>query len=777
MFRLIDYRKDRSLSLRDGCATGAVALVLALAVMTPAGQALAQDKAAAGTGQASTQAQTTAPSTSEPAADIEAGQVPVPALPAEPPLPQVDPIIPDGEFNSSIPSLDAADDAELDKPLESIEAFERRMAEQQSGAKPTEGQAAPAGDPALADGDTVEEVGDAPIRDAELTAPLPPIDQFEVTPVQIAEGTDDEKDAEVRYRVNLRGLDLADKVTDTDLAGQFNAQSALKKGDGKAANTAMVSARLTEDSQLMETVLASEGWYSPQVRSRMEPSSDQADPTLNAVIQVNPGKRYVFSDIVVKADPTVPSTLIADNFPLKVGEPIVAERVQGAEARVAVALPENGYPFAEVGERDILLDQDKGDGIYTLPVTVGPRGRFGGFATDGDLAFDADHVQVLARFKRGELYDSRKVDDLRKALVATSLFSTVSVEPRKTGEQVGDGTEYVTMYVKQDAGPPRTIAGSLGYAAGEGITAQATWTHRNMFPPEGALIAHAIAGTRQQGAGVTFRRSNAGKRDRTLEVVAEVFHNDYDAYSAYTGRLAARIARDSTPIWQKRYTYAFGVEMLGTAETDYNSNTGGRTRRTYYVAGVNGQVGFDTSDDLLNPTKGYRMTALVQPEATVRGGFDPYVRARVDASTYYPFSDSFVLAGRIRLGTIQGAGLFDIAPSRRLYAGGGGSVRGFAYQALGEQAPDGNPVGGRSLNEASVEARYRFGNYGVVAFVDAGQAYRQTMPQFNDLRYGVGIGGRFYTNFGPMRLDVATPINRRPGESRFNIYVSIGQAF
>jgi translocation and assembly module TamA len=430
-----------------------------------------------------------------------------------------------------------------------------------------------------------------------------------------------------------------------------------------------------------------------------------------------------------------------------------------------------------VGERDILLDQDVGTGVYTLPVTVGPRGRFGGFRTDGDLAFDAKHIQVLSRFKRGELYDSRKVDDLRKALVATNLFSTVSVEPERSGEAVGDGTEYVTLHVNQDAGPPRTIAGSLGYSAGEGITADATWTHRNFFKPEGALIAHAIAGTREQGAGVTFRRSNAGKRDRTLELVAEAFHNDYDAYSAYTGRLAARVSRDSTPLWQKRLTYAYGIELLGTAETDYDAVTNDRKRRTYYVAGLNGQVGFDTSDDLLNPTKGYRATVLLQPEATVRKGFDPYVRARIDASTYFSVSDSLVLAGRVRFGTIQGTGLFDIAPSRRLYAGGGGSVRGFAYQALGEQAPDGKPVGGRSLNEASFEARYRFGNYGVVAFIDAGQAYRETTPQFNDLRYGVGIGGRFYTNFGPVRLDLATPLARKKGESRFNIYVSIGQAF
>ena len=701
----------------------------------------------------------------------------IPSPPADANLPEVDPVITEREFERLVPALDAADDAELDMPLESIEAFERRLAQEQSDAKPQEGQAAPLDTPALADQDAAEEIGDAPVRDTELVAPLPSLDQFEVTPVEFAEDTTDEEQLEVAYKVDVEGLDAADKETNASLKGQFNSLSALKNGDGKAANAAMVRARLDEDEQLLKTILESEGWYSPEIRSRIVPSRDEKNNELTARLSVTPGKRYVFSDIVIQADPTEPPSLISDNLVLKTGEPIVAERVQGAEAQIAVALPENGYPFATVGNRDILLDRDTGEGVYTLPVDIGPRGRFDGFTTDGDLAFDANHIRVLSRFKRGELYDSRKVDDLRKALVATNLFKAVSVEPKRSGETAGENSEYVTLHVHQEAGPPRTIAGSLGYAAGEGFTAEATWTHRNMFPPEGALIGHAIAGTQQQGAGVTFRRSNAGKRDRTFEMKAEAFHNNYDAYSAYTGRLAARISRDSTPIWQKRYTYAYGVELLATAETDYDAETGDRKRNTYYIAGVNGQLGFDTTDDLLNPTEGFRLTALVQPEATVNQGFNPYVRARIDGSTYYAVSDSLVLAGRIRLGTIQGVGLYDIAPSRRLYAGGGGSVRGYAYQGLGEQAPDGKPVGGRSLNEASVEARYRFGNYGVVAFVDAGQAYSETMPQFSDLRYGVGLGGRFYTNFGPIRLDVATPVNRRPGEARINVYVSIGQAF
>ena len=204
---------------------------------------------------------------------------------------------------------------------------------------------------------------------------------------------------------------------------------------------------------------------------------------------------------------------------------------------------------------------------------------------------------------------------------------------------------------------------------------------------------------------------------------------------------------------------------------------GKRQRRTFYIAALSGQLGFDTSDDLLNPTKGFRLTALVQPEGSLEGGCTPYVRARIDGSAYYSVSKDLVLAGRVRLGTIQGAARDDIAPSRRFYAGGGGSVRGYGYQELGPLDPEGKPRGGRSVNEAAAEVRYRFGNFGIVGFVDVGQAYESTMPKFSDLRFGAGIGGRFYTNFGPMRLDIATPINRRPGEPRISVYVSIGQAF
>ncbi len=727
-------------------------------------------------------------------APLQPGNV-APPPPVDADLPEVEPIISDDEFASEIPALPDVDDAEMSFELESIADFERRFAAEQADADPDAGADAPLRLPELADGDVVEEIGDAPIRDAELAKPLSPIEEFEVREVEFAEAETDEEILVVKYGVVINGLEAADAETEVNLASTFEGFSALEAADGEAANVAMLAARLTEDSALMQRILRSEGYYDARVTTRIDRSQEVNGQPLTAVLDVAPGARYTFADIVIQADPVVPDDLIMRNVALEVGQPIIAARVQGAEAQIGVTLPQNGYPFAEVGQRDILLDQETFDGVYTLPVNVGPRARFGGFDTSGNLAFDAEHVAVLARFERGELYDSRLVDDLRQALIATGLFNTIAVVPERTGEQADADTEYVTIAVQQEAGPPRTIAGSVGFGTGQGFTLEGSWTHRNLFPPEGALSASLVAGTQEQGAGVSFRRANAGQRDRTFEVGLNLLRSDFAAFEAFTGRLSTQVSYVSTPLWQKRITYTYGAEVLATIEEDFDFDLGDTIDRTYFIAALTGQLGFDTSDDLLNPTNGFRVTAFVQPEGSLQDGFSPYARVILDGSAYYPVGDSLVLAGRVRVGTIQGVAREDIAPSRRLYGGGGGSVRGFGFQQLGPQVQVANPnfdptdpeetanpfrlrpIGGRSVTEAAAEVRYRFGNFGIVGFVDAGQVYESSTPEFSDIRFGAGLGGRFYTNFGPLRLDIATPIGRREGESLINIYVSIGQAF
>nr|WP_256731374.1 BamA/TamA family outer membrane protein [Sphingomonas sp. dw_22] len=692
--------------------------------------------------------------------DPKPGQgAPAPALPD--PVPTVspqqqEPIVPDAEFEAALPKL--SDD--INAPLEPMQDFQAQPAAPAPSAVPTVPEVS-----RQIEQDFAPAAAEAP----EFAEPLQPLAEFKVEPARSDDA--DEKAPTIRYTTVVEGLE---KVR---LEDRFRALSSLENGDGKAVNAAMVSARAREDEKLAVRLMQSLGYYDGTAISTIEQNPKNSG-NVRATIAATPGTVYRLGTITIVSDPTVPPGLLDRELNLNPGDPIQADRVQGAEANVSLRLPQQGYPFVTLGERDILLDEETHIGDYTLPVTLGPRARFGKIVTEGRRrVFEADHIELLRRYKPGAIYDARQVDDLREALIATSLFSTISVEPQKTGQAGADGTEVVDLLVRQVAGRPRTIAAELGYSTGQGIRLEGSWTHRNLFPPEGALIGSGVLGTQEQGVTGTFRRSNAGLRDRTFQMSASLNHQDYAAFESYTGSLSARMSRDSTPIWQKRWTYYYGVELVGSNEDRYNFNTGGRDRGTWLIAALPMYGGYDSTDNLLNPTRGFRIKANVSPEMSVRVSARPYERFMLEGTAYYPVTGNIVIAGRARAGSIAGVARNDLPPSRRYYAGGGGSVRGFGYQELGPRSPDGRPVGGRSVNEFALEARYRFGNYGIVPFVDAGQVYEGIYPTGQNLRFGAGIGGRLYTNFGPIRVDVATPIARKPGESKISLYISIGQAF
>ena len=609
----------------------------------------------------------------------------------------------------------------------------------------------------------------------ELDQPLPPLAGFDPVPIAptAAETADAAAPRQLRYRLDVTGLDAI------ELKSRFRALSALLHDGSKAANAAQIRARADEDVGLAERLMRSEGYFDGVAAATIPPSV-KPDEVVVVTITATPGNRYHLGKVDITGLAPEPYGFARDALNLHSGDPIAAQAIEDAEARISLRLPERGYPFVKVGQRDVLLDDMTHLGDYSLPVVSGAKSRFGRLRTEGDDVFTLDHLAVFPRFKPGQIYDSRKVDDLRQALIGTSLLSTVSVEPVATGEMSADGTEAVDLLVRQTRGKARTLAASAGYGTGQGIKLTGEWQNRNMFAPEGALIVSATAGTQEQAVGATFRRSNAGKRDRTFQVTSAVSRQRFDAYDANAIGLTASISRQSTPIWQKRWTYSLGAELTASRETPFDPADLSRAKNTYFIAALPLQAGYDRSNSLLDPTRGFRVNAKLSPEAQKRsgGGFDSYARMLLETSGYYPvLGTKLVLAGRARVGSIVGAARDDIAPSRRLYSGGGGSVRGFGFQQLGPKDENNNPIGGRSQTEFAVEARYRFGNYGVVPFFDGGRVGEESTPSIKGMRYGVGIGARYYTNFGPFRFDIATPLGRKPGESKVAVYISIGQAF
>lgn len=609
--------------------------------------------------------------------------------------------------------------------------------------------------------------------DPELLTPMAPLGSFDPAPrgdisfTQVAEEG-------VRYTVGLTGLE------GTGLEGTFRRLSALFRGQNRPATAAQIASRARSDEALMLRLLRSEGWYSGTSDSTIALAEGQ-DRTRVELLAV-PGARYSWREVTLDLIPEDRAELKAD-FGLKVGDPIRAIAVEEAEGALLLKLTELGYPFVEIGARDVVLDADAPKGSYLLTGDIGPQGVFGPIRMTGFKPFDEDHARVIARFEPGQAYSAAMVDDFRRALIATQQFGGVTVTPVDTGLREPDGRAVTEIRVSGNRGPQRLLSGQIGYATDEGFRAEGAWRHRNFVNPEGQLVTRAVLGTEEQRLSANLIMGNWRQRDRSLEFLAEVANLTPPAYSARTVAVGAEISRTSTPIWQKRWTWSLGA---GLVASDESSRALPRTapgfdaerRRTFFIALFPGSIGYDRSNDLRDPTRGYRLGLELTPEFSRQGGdMESYLRVIADASAYKPFGGSFVAAGRLRVGSILDADIANIAPTRRLYAGGGGSVRGYDYQEVGPVDSTGTPLGGRSLVEASLEGRYRFGDFGVVGFVDAGNVNLSSTPGLDNTRFGIGVGGRYFTSFGPIRIDVARAVNRRPTDPVVALYISIGQAF
>lgn len=601
------------------------------------------------------------------------------------------------------------------------------------------------------------EPGEAPLASADSEAP--------------GNGIEDSAEAR-RYAYRIEGLEEVEGAE--ALIDSFGEQSVLAQNEDDAANAAQIDRRAREDAELLTSLLHSQGYYDAEVETDIRLDGERIAVALEAA----PGPRFTFVSVELPGLEAAgdKAATLRESFAVEAGDPVVAEEVIAANVALKVALGDEGFALAEVGEQDIVLDHESRTARLVLPVTTGPAARFGDIQVTGEPPFSARHVGRIARFRKGDMYERSEVDDLRRALVATGLVATVETKivPR-------NGGEVVDVAVHLEPAPYRTIAGELGYGTGEGVRLEASWQHRNFFNPEGALTLRGVAGTQEQVAAVTLRRNNFKRRDQVLTAQISASHVDRDAFAAKTVLLSAGLERQSNFIWHKKWTWSFGGELLATDERDTIEATGEKRRRTFFIAAAPVSLGYDGSDDLLNPTRGFRLGGRVSPELSFHGGTFGYGRAQFDASAYRRASDSVVLAGRIRLGTILGADRDDIAPSRRFYAGGGGSVRGYGYQRLGPRDIDGDPIGGRSLAEFALEARIRLkafgGNLGIVPFIDGGTLSTKSAPDAGNWQFGAGVGLRYYSSFGPIRVDVGTPLNPQSDDGPVAVVVSLGQAF
>lgn len=575
----------------------------------------------------------------------------------------------------------------------------------------------------------------------------------------------------LRYTVEVEGFPAG---IATEMMNSFRKQSTLEAERKKPANAAQIGRRASADADLVTQLLRSQGYYDASV----DASTVRSGNGLTIVLTADPGVQYRFASVELPGLETAgpDASKLRDTFAVKAGDPVIAADVIAGGLALTTALGEEGYAQAKLGEQDIEVNHQTHLASLSLPIIPGPVGRFGAIHVSGRPPFSAHHVAIMARFKRGDQFQRSKIEDLRRALIATTLVSNADIRTVPV-----EGGRVVDLDIHLEPAPRHTIAGDIGYGTGQGALLEATWTDRNFLNPEGALTLRGIVGTMEQLAGIEFRRSNFVQRDQTLDLQFTGSHQKFDAYEAKTVLVGGSIERLSNFIWQKKWTWSYGAQLLATDENGVFSSAGVKDTRTFFIAALPLTLGYDGSNSLLDPTSGFRLSGWVSPEYSGHGNSLTYVRSQIDASVYHPVSSRVVIAGRIRLGTIVGASTFDLAPSRRFYSGGGGSVRGYGYQQLGPKDPLGGPIGGRGLAEFALEARIRLkqfgGNFGIVPFFDGGSLSTSTLPDFKQWRLAAGMGVRYYSLFGPIRIDVGVPLNRQKGDGPFAVTVSLGQAF
>lgn len=512
-------------------------------------------------------------------------------------------------------------------------------------------------------------------------------------------------------------------------------------------------------------LLRSEGYYAGTV----EPDIGEGDqPT--PLVRVEPGPRFTFGAAKVEWVGTAP-TAEADRaaqaaLGLRPGTPGRAVEVLAAEGRMVGALQEYGYADAVAERRPAVVDHADRTLAPHFSISSGGQVELGRIRLESQGRTRAAWVDYLIPWSPGEVYRPALVAELERRLLDTAVYDQVTVALSTETDAEGRRPVLVSL---ADRGR-RLLEVSAGYSTTEGGDVDLRWSHFNTLGRADTLAFQARYAAINSRLGVDLTLPHWRNPGRTLRLTAEAFRDTTDAFDQTGGALRA----DLTRRWGRTSYFTRGVALIRSRVNDHHTGPMDLVMGKLLVAVV-----LDRTDNPLDPTRGWKAETRLEPTALTGDQGLFYTRAQIQGSTYYALGREArtVLAGRLRMGSIVGGRLASVPAAERFYAGGGGSVRGYGYQRVGPRYADGDPQGGLSLVEASFEVRRKVGGrFGVVGFVDAGSVGQAVNPNFG-LSAAAGLGVRYNLDFAPIRVDFAVPLNRAPGDSPFQVYVSIGQSF
>jgi translocation and assembly module TamA len=562
------------------------------------------------------------------------------------------------------------------------------------------------------------------------------------------------------------------------------------KPAGAIAPFALVG-RAQQDVERLETVLHGFGYYRGKVTITIDdkPLDDAglpdaiealpADKPSAVKVAIELGPLYHLRQLTIEGE--LPAT-VQGKLGIASGDPAVAANVLQAQTNLLTALQEDGYALATVNPPVAYEDPAARVLDVTFKVDAGPQVDIGDITLAGLEDVHEELVRSRLLVHPGERYAPSKIEKARLDLMSLGAFSGISV--RAADKLDAAGRIPLTFDLKERL--RHAVGITAAFSTDLGASAKLTWSHRNLFgsAEQLNLVAGVVGagGSATTGLGYTltaqFIKPDYLHRDQQLELNAGAIKQKLEAYDQDAILAGAALRRKLSDVWSG------SVGIAGIKETIVQE---GESRR-YTLLSFPLNARYD-STGLTNPLAdalhGLRASFTVTPTQSFVSSDATFYILQVSGSAYLDLasvgwaeSGRSVIALRGLIGSAQGASVFSLPPDQRFYGGGSATVRGYKYQSIGPQFQDNKPIGGTSIDAATIELRQRLsGNFGAAVFVDAGQVGETSRPFTGTVHVGVGGGIRYYTAIGPVRLDVALPLNKQSGGDRFEIYIGLGQVF
>jgi translocation and assembly module TamA len=455
-----------------------------------------------------------------------------------------------------------------------------------------------------------------------------------------------------------------------------------------------------------------------------------------------------------------------EQLTLKIGAPANSVDIVNAELQVLTELSRSGYPLAYIDKRRVEVDEIKKEVDAAVCVQEGPRSKFGPSFFFGLENIHPRYIERRITWKEGEVYDSDRVAETQVKILKTDLFSSVYISHGDKLDEIGE----LPMQIRFTEAKHKQLSMGAYYATADGPGLSFNWTNRNFRGMGEVVNLEGDFSKRFLAGEISYKKPDFLTIDQSYRALAGISREKIHPYLAFTYYLANYIERK----WGKKWTFSAGLKGDHIIVTHSGANG------TYCLTGLPFFVRYDDSNHPLDATGGYTIVYSATPYQSLFHGNQQFVKQRLTGTVYVPLTPQkmIVLALRAQFGSIAGTRRQNV-PLPKLFLGGTeNDLRGYRYMSVSPLNNKGQSLGGRSAIFATAELRFRIRSFGLVPFADFGTVAFNEVPQFRAKWYkSAGIGIRYFAYFGPLRLDVGFPLNRRNIDPPFRVYASAGQTF